>query len=428
MLLKSGVKMNDAISFKLDQKTSILDCEPKNPLFVQDPYQLYEQLHKKSPSFFWKQYGHWCFCGWDQVNALLRDRRFGRQILHKMSREDLGWPEPLEHTKDFDLSEKYSLLALEPPAHTRLRLLVNRAFMSRQIEQLRPQVERLAHWSIDRFIDKKQVDFIKDFATPIPILIITQMLDIPSEMGQQLLDWSHKIVAMYMFGRSHEDEVIANQAAKDFADYLRGVIAERRKNPGDDLLSHMITTQIKGGHLDGEHFSEDELVSTTILLLNAGHEATVHQSGNALKTILQSSYDPKELFCDDEQTSVTIEEAIRFDAPLHMFTRYALEDVELENGIALKKGAEIGLMLAAANRDPARFENAQEFMPFRKNNVNVTFSAGIHFCIGAPLARLEMQAGLKVLFERLPNLKLVETPQYSNSYHFHGLEKLVISW
>ncbi len=420
--------MSDTGFFKLELETNMLDCDPQNPTFVQNPYELYEQLHKNSPSFFWKQYGHWCFAGWDQVNALLRDRRFGRQILHKMSRDELGWPEPLEHTKDFDLSEKYSLLALEAPAHTRLRLLVNRAFISRQIEQLRPQVERLANWSIDRFEDKKQIDFIKEFATPIPILIITQMLDIPSEMGQQLLDWSHKIVAMYMFGRSREDEIIANQAAKEFSDYLRGVITDRRKNLGDDLLSHMITTQVKGDHLSEENLSEDELISTTILLLNAGHEATVHQSGNALKTILQSSYDPKKLFANDEQTAATIEEAIRFDAPLHMFTRYALEDVELENGIVLKQGEEIGLMLAAANRDPARFENAQKFDPFRKNNINVTFSAGIHFCIGAPLARLEMQAGLKVLFERLPNLKLAEAPQYSNSYHFHGLQKLMVSW
>ncbi|VAW15999.1 Putative cytochrome P450 hydroxylase, partial [hydrothermal vent metagenome] len=199
--------MSDIGFFKLELETNTLDCDPQNPAFVQNPYELYGQLHKNSPCFFWKQYGHWCFAGWDQVNALLRDRRFGRQILHKMSRDELGWPEPLEHTKDFDLSEKHSLLALEPPAHTRLRLLVNRAFISRQIEQLRPQVERLANWSIDRFESKKQIDFIKEFATPIPILIITQMLDIPSEMGQQLLDWSHKIVAMYMFGRSREDEI-----------------------------------------------------------------------------------------------------------------------------------------------------------------------------------------------------------------------------
>jgi len=119
-------KMTDDF-FNLNLKSRILDCEPKNPTFVQNPYGLYEQLHQNCPSFFWKQYGHWCFADWDQVNALLRDRRFGRQILHKMSRDELGWPEPLEHTKDFDLSEKYSLLALEPPAHTRLRLLVNRA-------------------------------------------------------------------------------------------------------------------------------------------------------------------------------------------------------------------------------------------------------------------------------------------------------------
>jgi len=421
--------MSKETPYELDCKDRTLHCDPQNPDFVQNPYRLYSQMHdhskcqNKCQSVYWQQYGHWCFAEWKQVNSLLRDKRFGRQILHIVTREELGWPEPQEHIKDFSNSEKYSLLNLEPPFHTRLRTLVNRAFVSRQIEQLRPQVEQLANKLIDGFQDKQTIDFLEEFAAPIPILIITQMLGVPTEMGPQLLDWSHKIVAMYMFGRTYEDEIIANRAAKEFSDYLRDLIIQRRKNPGEDLLSHMISTEAKG-----EHLSDDELISSTILLLNAGHEATVHQSGNALKTILESDFSPKELFADQKQTAATIEEAIRFDAPLHMFTRFALEDVELENGIIVKQGEEIGLLLAAANRDPEQFDNAQEFDPFRKSNANVTFSAGIHFCIGAPLARLEMQVGLKTLFDRLGNMELAEKPIYSNAYHFHGLEKLMINF
>lgn len=409
--------------FTIDTANKTLSCAPQNVDFVQNPYALYTQMHAQAPTLQWQQYDHWVFAGWKNVSTLLRDKRFGRQILHKVSRKELGWPEPQPHTKDFDLAEKHSLLNVEPPIHTRLRLLVNRAFVSRQVEQLRPKVTELAHQLIDGFENDGETDLLQSFATPIPIMIITQMLDIPDEDGPLLLDWSHKMVAMYMFGRSRKDEDIANNAAREFSDYLRAVITKRRKNLGEDLLSHMISTEAKGEHLD-----DDELISATILLLNAGHEATVHQTGNAVKTILESNHDPKTLFTDDTQTAITVEECIRYDAPLHMFTRYALEDVTLEEGIELKQGDEVGLLLAAANRDPKQFENAHSFDPFRPISANATFGAGIHFCIGAPLARLEMQASMKALFDRLPNLKLAEQPKYSNAYHFHGLEKLMVSW
>ncbi|MCF6303137.1 MAG: cytochrome P450 [Devosiaceae bacterium] len=415
--------MNNSAPFQIDQIKKSLSCDPQDNAFVQNPYALYEAMYGGDDPLMWQQYGHWVFASWHNVNALLRDKRFGRQILHLTSREQLGWPELPPHTADFVLSEKHSLLNVEPPVHTRLRTLVNRAFVSRQVEQLRPQVEQLAHKLIDDFESDGKTDLLKSFATPIPLLIITQMLAIPEKDGPMLLDWSHKIVAMYMFGRTLDDELTANQAAKEFSAYLQDLINQRRKNIGEDLLSHMISTEAKG-----EHLSDEELISSTILLLNAGHEATVHQTGNAVKTILESPHAAKTLFTNDAQTATTVEECIRFDAPLHMFTRYALEDLELDNGIKLKMGDEVGLLLAAANHDPSQFKNANTFDPFRKIAANATFGAGIHFCIGAPLARLEMQTSLKVLFERLPNLKLAEPPEYMNAYHFHGLEKLIVSW
>lgn len=408
--------------FTIDSQARTASCNPRNPDFYQNPYTFYAALHETTSTFFSDDYGHWCFAGWNDVNALLRDKRFGRQILHIASREELGWPSPLPHTKDFDASEAHSLLALEPPEHTRLRTLVNRAFVSRQVEHLRPRIREMAIDLINKFDDSKPVELLHAFAAPIPVMIIAEMLGVPEEMAPQLLEWSHRMVAMYMYGRTTETEHDANAAARDFTDYVVKLADEKRKKPGTDLISHMITTEHRGQKL-----TEAELVSTTVLLLNAGHEATVHQAGNGIKSILESGLDPKELFATRQQTEKTIEECLRFDAPLHMFTRYALSDIELEGGIELKKGDEIGLMLAAANRDPTQFIKPDTFNPNRTDQANVSFGAGIHFCIGAPLARIELQEALAVLFDRFPKLALAEAPKYANNYHFHGLEKLRVN-
>jgi cytochrome P450 len=398
-------------------------AQPRDSAFYQDPYAFYSDLHAVSPTFFWENYGHWCFAGFKEVGALLRDKRFGRQILHVATREQLGLPGPKPHTAAFEQTEEHSLLNLEPPAHTRLRTLVNRAFVSRHVEQLRPRIERLANELIDGFEADGQVELIKAYAMPIPAVVIAEMIGLPAEMAAQLVSWSNRMVTMYMFGVTHETELDANQASREFMDYLGGVIAERRRQPKEDLLTHMITAEV-----DGQKLSDDEIMSTAILLLNAGHEATVHTTGNSVKAILESGIDPNRLFDGEKQSAATVEECIRFDAPLHMFTRHALCDVELEGGHRFRLGETIGLMLGAANRDPGRFANADGFDPFRSDGANVSFGAGIHFCIGAPLARLELQVALKVLFDRLPKLRLAQTPRYRDAYHFHGLETLAVSF
>jgi unspecific monooxygenase len=396
---------------------------PRDPGFYRDPYAFYDAVHAAAPAFLWENYGHWCFAGFREVNALLRDKRFGRQILHLMSRAELGLSEPKFHTAAFDLTEKHSLLTLEPPAHTRLRMLVNRAFVSRNVEQLRPRIERLANELIDGFEAEGGAELLRSYAVPIPAIVIAEMIGIPRDMAMQLVDWSNRMVAMYMFGVTEAVEHDANTASIAFMDYLRGLIAERRRQPREDLLTHMLTAEI-----DGEKLSEDEVVSTAILLLNAGHEATVHTTGNAIKTIIESGLDPATLFAGPGQTAATIEECLRFDAPLHMFTRYALQDVTLESGLSFRRGEVIGLMLGAANRDPTRFARANAFDPFRSDGQNVSFGAGIHFCVGAPLARIELQVALATLFRRLPGLRLAEPPAYKNIYHFHGLERLAVAW
>ena len=390
-----------------------VDLDPRDAQFYENPYPTYRRLHEQCPVFKWEQYGHWCFSRFEDVNTLLRDRRFGRQILHVASREELSWPEPAEHIRIFTDHEKHSLLELEPPVHTRLRGLISRAFLSRQIERLRPFIASLSNGLIDRFEALDEVDLLEEFATPVPVFVICELLGAPTEMARQFLAWSHDHVAMYMAKRDRDIEDKAVKAVSEFSTYMRGLIAKRRKNLGGDLLSELIRAES-----EGQKLSEDELVTTAILVLNAGHEATVHAMGNGLKTMLERGI-------SGPITPQLIDEMMRFDPPLHMFTRYALEDLEFA-GLKLKKGETVGLMLGAANHDAAKFESPEQFIPTRDPNPHVSFGAGIHFCIGAPLAKLEMLVAVETLFQRLPHLRLAEAPLYKDVYHFHGLESLKV--
>jgi unspecific monooxygenase len=415
--------MNSLPSFlRIDPATRRLSLDARDPAFYGAPNATYAALHAQCPTFYWEEQKQWFFTGYDQVNMLLRDRRFGRQILHIASREELGLPEPEAHLQNFDLAERYSLLEIEPPEHTRLRTLVNRAFVSRHVERLRPEIAALSERLIDGFERNGETELLSSFADIIPVTLIGRMIGIPDEMGPQLLAWSHDYVGMYMFKRSRADELAADRAAQEFADYVKGLIADRRREPRDDLLSHMIHTEHKGQLL-----SDDELVSATIVLLNAGHEATVHQIGNSVRVILDSGLDPATLFKDDAATERTVEETLRICAPVHIFQRYALEDVELD-GLALKRGDKVSLILAAANLDPAKFTAPLEFRPDRQEAPNLSFGAGIHFCIGAPLARLELNTALPILFRRLPNVRIAAPPRVKDVYHFHGLERLDLAW
>ena len=407
----------------IDPAGPTISIDPHEPDFVQDPHGAYAALFAAGHRvFYWEQYKIWCFAGFEAVNNLLRDRRFGRQILHVASRHELGWPPRRAHLKNFDAVERHSLLELEPPGHTRLRKLVNRAFVSRQVERLRPQIETLCHQLIDGF--EGETDLLKDYATPLPLVTICDLLGVPKEAGQQLLDWSHAIVKMYVLDPSMEDQVAADKAATEFAAFLRAHISQHRQTPRDDLLTTLIDA-----NENGDVLTEDELISTVVVLLNAGHEATVHQLGNAVKVILESDASIANLFENDASTAATVEECLRIDAPLHMFTRYCLEDLVLDidgKTLPLEKGDEIGLLLGAANHDPRQFDHPAKFDPNRPDQANVSFGAGIHFCIGAPLARLELKVGLKTLFTRLPELEIVKAPQYRDIFHFHGLDNVVI--
>jgi cytochrome P450 len=396
-----------------------VSLDPRNPAFVQDPYPFYAEWRAKHPVFHWQQLGHWCFAGYDDVNSLLRDRRFGRQILHLATREELGWPESPAHLTSFDKFEEHSLLEVEPPVHTRLRGFINPSFLPRQIERLRSDVERLSNELIDRFAAKGSTDLIASFAEPVPVMVIARFLGVPDEMAPQILSWSHDMVAMYQARRDRAVEDRAVAATITFSDYMRTLLAERRTEPGEDFISQLLTARDD----QGTTLTEDELVTTAILLLNAGHEATVHSLGNGVQALLRHGK-TEDFLAEPVRCS---EEMLRFDTPLHMFKRYALEDLEYK-GVRLRKGDQVGLLLGAANRDEAKFAAAADFVPSRAPNPHVSFGAGIHFCVGAPLARLEMQTALRVLFERLPGLRLNGPTRYKDTWHFHALEALPVAW
>ncbi len=382
------------------------DYDPRDPAFCQQPYTAYAQMHAAGGIGMWPAYDMVAFARYDDVNAILRDRRFGRQ-----------WPhEHPAHLADFAATELHSLLCLEGDAHRRLRAVVSRAFVNKHIDALRPRIqasidERLEALAAE-FADTGEAELLSTFAMPIPAQIIASMIGAPREMVPDLLDWSHAMVKVYTQTQSHDDDLAANQAAREFSDALRGLIQARRQRPQDDLLSRLLQ----------QGLDDEELISTGILLLNAGHEATVHSTGNAVKAVLESGLDTHALFAP-EQCAQTVEELLRFDPPLHLFTRYVYEDMSFA-GVALQRGQQVALLLGAASHDPSKLDHPERFNPYRGNAPHLGFGVGVHFCLGAPLARAELTMTLPALFTRFADLRLVAAPRYADSYHFRGLETL----
>lgn len=408
--------------FQLDPATGHVQLNPRDPRFYSNPYPVYEALRQRAPIFYWESFGFTCFVNHEDVTALLRDRRFGRQILHLTSREELGWPPEREALRPFLDVDRYSLLDLEPPDHTRLRRLIQKAFMARQIEQLRGRVASLTHQLIDEMEPAGQANLLAKFATTIPLTLIAELLGVPTENGDDLLNWSHAMVAMYELGTTPQQEQKAVQAAQEFVAYIKDYVNFRRQNPQDDLITRLIEAEE-----EGEKLTENELITTCILLLNAGHEATVNVIGNGVYALLRHPAQMQLWRQDEGVTETAVEELLRYDTPLHLFTRWALEDVTYK-GHQFPFGTKIALLLGAANRDPAAFAQPDQLNLTRPSNPHVSFGGGIHYCIGAPLARLELQTALPILLQRLPNLSLLQEPTFKNSYHFHGLESLWVSW
>lgn len=390
-----------------------LSQSPLDADFVQDPYPFYDRVRAAGGFAYWEDYALPVTARANVVGAALRDRRLGRE-----APPECAAPIP-PHLAPFYAVEAHSMLELEPPRHTRLRRLVLRAFTSARIAALAPEIELLALELIDA-LPPGGCDLLEHFAKPLPVIIIARLLGVPEERAADLLAWSNAMVGMYQASRTAETEAAAVAATEAFVAFLDAYIEERRADPGNDLISHLIAAE-EGG----QHLSRAELISTCILLLNAGHEATVHTIGNGVKALLQSNTGT--YWLTPGRIEGTVEEIFRHDPPLHLFTRWVYEDLEL-GGARFKRGDRVGLLLAGANRDPGPWEEPALFNPARPVQTHFSFGAGTHFCIGAPLARLELASALPVLFRRLPDLALAAPPRYANLYHFHGLTRLDVTY
>jgi cytochrome P450 len=395
--------------------------EPTDVGFIADPYREYEELRRSAPVVYDEATDHWLISRYRDVDALLRDRRFGRTYLHVATHDEMGRLKPPDwHGPFWDLINA-GILDMEPPDHTRVRKLVSKAFTPRFVEALRPRVQAIFDGLLDEVTGAGEFDMLPTLAEPLPVIVIAEMLGVPDADHHLLRPWSADIVKMYELNPSTSAQHDAVRASIEFSDYLRGLARERRRRPGEDLISALVQVIEQG-----ETLTEDELVGTCVLLLNAGHEATVNSTLLGWLALFRHPDRLKELHADPSLLPTAIEELLRYQTPLPMFERWVLEPFEL-HGVAIPKGAELGLLFDSANRDPEVFEHPDELRLDRKPNPHLTFGAGIHFCLGAPLGRMELQISFGTLMERFPDLELVEEPTFRPNYVIRGLEGLRVS-
>ena len=357
------------------------------------------------------------------VRSCLRDRRLGRNFRDVGTEEEFR-AEPLDpRWEAFWRSERWSLLWLEPPDHTRIRKLVAAAFTPRSVEQMREPAERLANDLLEPFLERGRMDLLRDYAQPYSIALICRMLGVPVDRHRDLLDWSHATVKMYELDTTEEQAVAANQAAAEFRDYVLALIEERRRSPQEDMVTALVEARVDGGRL-----SDDEIVSTVVVLLNAGHEATVNTLGNGIRALVHHPDQWRRLVTGEVPAAAAIEELIRWDPPLQLFERWVLDDGVEVAGVQIPRGEKIAMLFGAANRDPRVFDDPDRFDLARPNAAeHIGFGGGIHVCIGAPLARIELEASLRTLVARCPGLALVEEPRRMPAFVIWGLEAVEVT-
>lgn len=394
-----------------DQDIPRVKQKPTDPDFVNNPYDFYREIRALGDFVFWEDYGIVVSTTHIATSALMKHPKLGRKPVAAPPEAEV------KGLENFQALERYSLLELEPPDHTRIRRAAMRGFDRARLAAMAPDISRTADRLIDRF-PRKPFDFIQNFAHPFPASIITRFFGLPDDMSAQLQSWSNDMVAMYQARRTPELEEKADKAAREFADYLKETLAQRGQAPTGDFLSDLI-----GARTDGTFASTEELLSTVVLLLNAGHEASVHALGHAVHHLADQP--DRALFLEPINIAGTVEECLRYCPPVHLFKREVYEDTRIE-GHDFAKGQIVGCLLGSACRDDAIWPDGDRFDPLRARRPHLAFGAGIHTCVGATLARLELQIALPALFSRCPGLRIVEPPQLADRYHFHGLKNLMV--
>jgi len=388
-----------------------------NPTFVADPYEQLKELREFGKPVWHEGMQIFLAARHSDANDVFRNKSLGRIFTDKS---------PAFEWETFNWLHSDSILDSEPPKHTRLRSLVAKAFNRNKIEGMRPAVERITQQLLDAIDEKvksgESFDLIADYAEPLPVKIIADLLGFPESEEHLLRPWSQSIVKMYEVNPSQQYQIAAKKAAGEFAEYVRNLAEHRKTNPGQDLITDLAMVEE-----NGEKLNSHELVATCVLLLNAGHEASVNAFGNGMVAALERP-DQAELLRKNSRaiTDTALEEFMRFDAPLHLFERTATVDTEL-GGVKIEKGQKIAALIGSANRDSAVFERADEMDLTRDPNPHIGFGAGIHFCLGAPLARLEMSVSLPALWEKYPNMQLDGNPVRRPTFVLRGYESVSIS-
>ena len=382
--------------------------------FLINPYPALAKLRAAGKPIWHEETQMFLAARYDDANATLRNKSLGRIFKPREPETDWG---------TFNWLHADSILDSEPPKHTRLRALVSKAFNKNIIEGQRSNIEKVVDSLIAQISDKGgNFDLIADFAEPLPVKVIATMLGFPEAEEYLLRPWSQAIVKMYEVNPSEEAKANAKQAASEFAEYVQRLADERKSKPGEDLITDLVRVEEQG-----EKLNAHELVATCVLLLNAGHEASVNGFGNGMVALLEREDQHKLLQENPDLLAPTaVEEFLRFDAPLHLFERTATADTEI-GSVAIKEGQKIAALLGSANRDEAHFENSDQMDITRDPNPHIGFGAGIHFCLGGPLARLEMGIALPRFVKAFPNLKLASQPLRRPTFVLRGYEKVEVS-
>jgi cytochrome P450 len=395
-----------------------LAFDPADPGFLTDPYPTLSRIRETSRVFYDPVWQRWFVSRHEDVRSCLRDKRLGRNFRHVMSPAAIGVPPLDPRWQAFWETERWSLLWIEPPDHTRIRKLVAAAFTPRSVEALREPARELARELLEPLAKAGEMELLYDYAQPYSIAVICHMLGVPLDRHRDLLDWSHRMVKMYEFDVPLEAATAANRAAGEFQEYVRWLIHERRRQPRDDMITGLVEARVDGGRL-----SDDEIVSTVIVLLNAGHEASVNTLGNGMLAFAHHPEQWRRVVKGAVPADAAGEEMIRFDPPLQLFERWVLGDDFAIGDVAIPLGAKIAMLFGAANRDPRVFERPDEFDVGRENAAqHIGFGGGIHVCIGAPLARVELEASLEALRRWWPDFELVEEPRRTGAFVIWGVE------
>ncbi|MEM7534748.1 MAG: cytochrome P450 [Chloroflexota bacterium] len=395
-----------------------INFEPNSYEFRANPYPVYEELRKAGPLFYWPENDAWVVVQYDACNQYMRDQRIGF----------LEYPPNIDPDKDpiFAILSRWMVIR-NPPDHTRLRGLVQKAFTPRRVENLRTKVEQIAGELVDTLIERAQsegsADVIDTLTYPLPVNVIAELLGVPVEDHNYFREWTEKIIRFMDVVDEPGLAADAKESARKMRAYFERMAEERRTHPRDDLLSALLQVEEAGERLDIE-----ELYANCALLLIAGHETTVHMLGNGLLRLLQNPAQLEMLRQDPHLTAGAVEEMLRYDGPVHLTApRFTLEEMEI-CGQHFAPKTKIRFLLGSANRDDTQFHAADTFDITRNPNPHLSFVSGIHYCLGAPLARFEAIIALNALLSRVPNLGLADKPlEYRNNFVIRGLTELHVT-